>query len=400
MTDWTKRLRRASFSGQAFYVDTASDESGQRVNTTPIPNALWVNESFGPAPRKFEVEAYLTGDFAYARAEALGRMAEDRHLGRLMLPDLPAPVMVRLTKAKREFKREKLGYAALSIEAVADPPKQATGLSASVLSIQLLGPGGIASLIAGGLGGFVSAAFAIAGQVATVVEAALGAVAGVVGDLVGLAGAVGLAPLAQAAFDAAIGGAFSALLDFAGNPVAFALSIAEAAIVLGDQADPARLAQAIVAMGRPDDPPPPYVSQGTAVTIAANAGHALTMTAVIRALALGEAMARREYADRPEAIEARAVMTAVFDDALARIGPEGIDLARELGSMQGTLAELVRRQETDIAPLIEVALPAALPSLVWAYRLYGDPSRADELARRSGASNPAFLPERFTALSN
>lgn len=397
MTDWTKRLRRASFSGQAFYVDTATDESGQRVATTPIPNALWVNESFGPAPRKFEIEAYLTGDFCYARAEALGRMAEDRHLGSLILPDLPGPVTVRLTKAKREFKRDKLGYAALSIEAVADPPKQQAGLSANILQINVFTiAGGIGAV----LGGFVSAAFAIAGQVATVVEAALGAVAGVVGDLVGLAGAVGLAPLAQAAFDTALGGAFSALLDFAGNPAAFAMSIAEAAIVLGDQADPARLAQAIVAMGRPDDPPPPYVSQGTAVTIAANAGHALTMTAVTRALALGEAMARRDYADRPEAIEARAVMTAVFDDALARIGPEGIDLARELGGMQGTLAELVRRQETDIAPLIEVALPSPLPALVWSWRLYGDPSRADEVARRSGAPNPAFLPERFTALSN
>jgi prophage DNA circulation protein len=397
MTDWTKRLRRASFAGQAFYVDDHSDESGQRVNTTPIPNALWVNESFGPAPRKFEVSAYLTGDFAYARAEALGRMAENKHLGSLILPDMPGPVTVRLTKARREFRRDKLGYSALAIEAVADPPKQNTGLSANILQLNIFSVGG---LIGAALGGFVSAAFAIAGQVATVVEAALGAVAGVVGDLVGLAGAVGLAPLAQAAFDAAIGTAFNAVLGFATNPVAFALGVAEAAIVLGDQADPARLAQAIVAAGRPADPPPPYVSQGSAVTIAENAGHALTMTAVIRALALGEAMARREYADRPEAIEARAVMSAVFDDALARIGPEGIDLARELGTMQGMLSELVRRQETDIAPLIEVALPAPLPSLVWAYRLYGDPSRADEVARRAGVPNPAFLPERFTALSN
>lgn len=397
MTEWTKRLRRASFSGQAFYVDTASDESGQRVATTPIPNALWVNESFGPAPRKFEIEAYLTGDFCYARAEALGRMAEDRHLGPLILPDLPAPVMVRLTKVKREFRRNKLGYAALSIEATADPPRQNAGLSADLLQINVFNVGAV---IPGVLGGFVGAAFSVVGQVATVVDAALDAAAGVVGDLVGLAGAVGLAPLAQAAFDGSIGNAVSALTDFANDPAGFATGVAEAAIVLGDEADPARLAQAIVSAGRPDDPPPPYVSQGSAVTIAQNAGHALTVTAAIRALALGEAMARRSYADRPEAIEARAAMSAVFDDAIGRIGPDGIDLARELGTMQGLLAELVRRQETDIAPLIEVALPAPLPSLVWAWRLYGDPGRADEVTRRSGASNPAFLPERFTALSN
>lgn len=399
MTDWTKRLRRASFSGQVFYVDSHSVEGGHRVATTPIPNALWVNESFGPAARKFEVEVYFTGLACYARADALVRMAEDRHLGTLILPD-SKPETVRLTKAKREFSKDKLGFAAVSLEAVADPPKQGGGLSANVLSIQILGVGGLAGLVSVALGGFVSAAFAIVGQVMTVVEAAFDAVAGVVGDLVGLADAVGLGPLAQAAFDLAIGEAFEALQDFASDPVTFAVKLGEAAIVLGDNADPARLAQVIIAAGRPADAAPPYVSQGTAVTIAANANHAVTMTAVVRALALGEALARREFIDRPEAVEARAVMTAVFDDALARIGGEGIDLARELSAMQGTLAELIKRREADIAPLIEVALPAPLPSLVWAWRLYEDPTRADEIARRAGAPSPAFMPERFTALSN
>lgn len=399
MSDWLKRLRRASFSGQAFYVDHHSVEAGHRVATTPIPNALWVNESFGPSARKFEVEAYFAGIGCYDRAEALVQMAEDNHLGTLILPD-SQPETVRLTKAKRDFKKDKLGYVAVSLEAVADPPKQGAGLSANVLEIQVLGFGGLAGLVAGALGGFAAAAFAVVGQVATVVDAALDAVAGVVGDLVGLAASVGLEPLAQAAFDAALGEAFDALGGFAVDPAGFAVKLAEAAIVLGDNADPARLAQVIVAAGVPADAAPPYVSQGSALTMAANAGHAVTMTAAIRALALGEAMARRDYADRPEAVEARAVMTAVFDDALGRIGGQGLDLARELAAMQGVLAELVKRREADIAPLIEVALPAEMPALVWSWRLYGDPTRADELTRRAGAPNPAFLPERFTALSN
>lgn len=396
MSDWTKRLRRASFAGQPFYVESHSDESGQRVATTPIPNALWVNESFGPSARKFEIEAYLAGSFCYERAEAFGRMAEDRHLGALVLPDCP-PVTVRLTKVRREFERDKLGYAGLSIEAVADPPKPAAGLSANVLQIRVMGLGG---LLGAALGGFVAAAFSLAGQVATVIDAAFAAVSGVIGDMVGIAAAVGLGPLGQLAFDTAMGAAIGALPGFVSDPLGFAVALVDAAIVLGDEADPARLAQAIVALGRPADPPPAHVSIGTAVTIAANDVHAVTMAAALRAVALGQAMARRDYADRDEAIEARAVMTAVFDDALARIAGEGLDLARELAAMQGLLAELVRRREADLAPLIEVALPAPLPALVWAWRLYGDPSRADELVRRSGAPNPAFLPERFTALSN
>lgn len=399
MSDWMTRLRRASFSGLSFHVDRHSVESGHRVATTPIPNALWVNESFGPSARKFEVEAYFAGLGCYERAEAMARMAEDEHLGTLILPD-SQPETVRLIKATRDFAKDRLGYAAVALEAVADPPKQGAGLSANVLEIQVVGAGGLAGLAASALGGFAAAAFAVAGQVATVVDAALDAVAGAVGDLVGLADAVGLGPVAQAAFDAAADAAFDALAGFDADPAGFAVKLADAAIVLGDEADPARLAQVIVAAGVPAEAAPAYVSQGSALTIAENAGHAVTMTAAIRALALGEAMARREFSDRPEALEARAAMTAVFDDALGRIGGEGLDLARELSAMQGALAELVKRREADIAPLIEVELPAELPALVWSWRLYGDPSRADELARRAGAPNPAFLPARFTALSN
>jgi hypothetical protein len=45
--------------------------------------------------------------------------------------------------------------------------------------------------------------------------------------------------------------------------------------------------------------------------------------------------------------------------------------------MQALLAEPVRHQETDIAPLIEVGLPEPQPALIWVWCLYGDPFRAD-----------------------
>ena len=62
--------------------------------------------------------------------------------------------------------------------------------------------------------------------------------------------------------------------------------------------------------------------------------------------------------------------------------------------------DLVSRRETDIAPVIAVSLPESQPSLVWAWRLYADPGRAEERARRAGAASPAAMPTRFEALSN
>jgi prophage DNA circulation protein len=91
---------------------------------------------------------------------------------------------------------------------------------------------------------------------------------------------------------------------------------------------------------------------------------------------------------------------AIFDDALARIGRAGIDLLDQLAAMAGIVAELAQRQEADLAPLITVSASRPLPALVWAWALYGDPSRADDLRRRAGAIHPGFLPERFEALAS
>lgn len=395
MTDWTKRLRRASFGGQVFYVETGSIEAGHRVSTTGIPNGLHINESFGPAARKFEAEAYLTGDLCLVRAAALLAAAENSHRGVLVLPD-SGPAFVRVTKATREFRKDKLGYVTVSIEAVAEPELFGLSLSANALENQIYALAGLASAA---LGGFSGATFTLAGQPSPVLDQAVTAAAVALGDMVALREASRLSPSGLAAVAPAFAAAEMALAGFVGDPAGFGSALAGAAVALGDAADPAILAQTIVALGRPADPAPAQVSRGTALVIAANAAEAVALTAAARALALGEGMARRLYTDRPAAITARAVAAAVFDDALARIGRAGLDLARELSAMKGVLAELVTRREADLAPIIRVSVPARMPSLWWAWRLYADPTRAEDLARRAGAFNPASMPESFDALA-
>ena len=391
-----RRLRRASFNGIGFHVDTADDEAGHRVASPTIPNGTWLNESFGPNPRKYEIEAYLVGEAAEAVADSLLAAAETRHRGLLMLP-VGGARMVRLTKAKRQFSKEKLGYLTVSLEAVAEPDLAPTRLSPNALIAGLFAAAGP---VADALADFALTGLQIAGFPVTVLEAAIEAGADILGDLSAIADLLRLSPEAKAPVSLALADATVALAGLAGDPAGFGRSVAAAAVAIGDAADPGLLAGVLADLGPPADAPAAQVSRGTAVTIAENAAVAVAITASARALALGEAQARRTYADRPEAVAARAEAMAVFDDALARIGRAGLDLLDSLSAMAGIVAELAQRQEADLAPLITVSANRPLPALVWAWSLYGDPSRADELVTRSGASHAGFLPERFEALAS
>lgn len=395
MTDWTKRLLPASFNGLRFHVESADVEAGHRVTTTTIPNGAHVLESFGPQARKFEISAYLAGLTAPAAAAALLAAAENRHAGVLVLPDAGAQA-VRLTKVKRSFEKDKLGFVAVEIEAVAEPVLAGLRLSANALSAQLFA---LAAAVPAALGLFTAGGFRLAGQPSTVIDAGLTAAAAPLGDLVALRDAVRLAPAQREAVAPAFTDATVALASLVAAPAAYGAALAQAAIALADAADPDTLTETLLSLGPPADAAPAQVSQGTALIIAANAAQGVALTATVRALALGEALARRTYRDRSEAVTARMQAAAVFDDALSRIGRPGLDLARELSAMKGTIAELTARLEADIAPLITVSAGRRLPSLVWAHALYGNPARADEMARRARAFHPAFMPERFEALA-
>lgn len=391
-----RRLRRASFNGIGFHVESDDIEAGHRVASPTIPNGTWINESFGPNPRKFEIEAYLAGVKAEAGIAALLDGAESNHRGLLVLP-VGGSRMARLTKAKRQFSKDKLNYLAVTLEAVAEPDFVPRQLSPNALAASLFASAGF---VADAIADFALAGLQLIGVPATVLEAAIEAGAGVLGDLAAISDLLRLSPEAKAPVSLALANATVALASLPSDPAGFGRAAAELAVAIGDAADPPMLAGVLGDLGPPADAPPAPVSRGTAVTIAENAAVAVAITTAVRALALGEAQARRTYADRSEAVAARGEAMAVFDDALARIGRAGIGLLDQLSAMAGIVAELAQRQEADLAPLITVSANRSLPALVWAWALYADPTRAEELSRRAGAIHPGFMPERFEALAS
>jgi prophage DNA circulation protein len=116
--------------------------------------------------------------------------------------------------------------------------------------------------------------------------------------------------------------------------------------------------------------------------------------------AYAQALVLTTYADRPSAITARADCVERFE--------------REIDQCQGAVdapwaAGLIKTRDACVAslsqaiinakPVMTVSAAISLPSLWWAYRLYGDPTRAADLIARNAAPHASFMPTRFEALT-
>lgn len=395
MIDWTAALLPASFNGLVFYVEKSHVEAGHRVAKTLIPNGGHVLESFGPAARSFEMDAYFTGDFCTVQAEAMLSAAENGHMGLITLPD-SGSFMVRVTKAKRAFNKDKLNFVAVEIEALAEPFPFTGGLSLGALGSAIFG---LVASLAPALGQFMSSSLRLSGQPSPVIEATVMAAAGTLGDLMALRDAQRLDPVALAAVAPAFEAAEAALATLPSSPAAFAEAATLAAIALGDVAPARPLLSSIIALGRPDPPPASPVSSGVSLVIAANQTELVGLTSCLRAVALAEALPNASFADRPEAVETRALAAAVFDDAIARIGRGGLEAVGLMREVRGRSCDLIGRRAAEIAPLINVSAQRRLPALWWAWRLYADPSRSADLVTRTRSPHPARLPQGFEALA-
>lgn len=65
----------------------------------------------------------------------------------------------------------------------------------------------------------------------------------------------------------------------------------------------------------------------------------------------------------------------------------------------GFTVEYLSKVMADLAPVIVVGADVRMPSIYWAYRLYGDATRADELSERNDIKHPMWMGTEFEALA-
>lgn len=112
-----------------------------------------------------------------------------------------------------------------------------------------------------------------------------------------------------------------------------------------------------------------------------------------------QALVTQTWPVRADAITARADCVNRFDRELSLTSGGGeIDVAAALIKLQNSAVDYLTSAIINAQPVLDIQAPA-LPALWWAWRLYQDPTRADELIAMNDVPTAEFMPEQFEALA-
>lgn len=396
--DWLATLWRASFKGVSFWVERDAEMPGRRiaVHRFPMRDVPYL-EDMGEDVRRFSVSAYVASDTADAEAAALVAAIAAKGAGTLVLPT-HGPLTVRALQARRDRSKDAHGYIAFELDFIRE------GAATGLVTV-----GQVASLVYAAvttLAGAAAGVFAGAHVSGLPDRVATGAAA-VLQDAAATLEAVRTTYPVAAEASATARAAIEALHDDAGTLVsrsagadgAAATRLYEIASTLvgGMEADDALAAVADMVEFGLDA----AAASGTATDRAQAAAEAEAARAMRLAVlaAYGEALMAATFADRPSGISARALAAERFGAEMARcIGGPDAELYVALAELRGLVCDYLTRAITDLAPVAQVEAPRMLPSIWWAWRLYGDPTRADEITARNRLPHPSFVPRTFEAL--
>lgn len=401
--DWAKTLRPASFRGVPFEVDEDDIRNLLRQAVHEIPNGRWTIERLGPGATEVSLKGYVTGDVVDIKQTAIGATFQDDRPGLLILPML-GPMQVAPIELERSRKGSEHGKVTVSMRFVLKPA-QVLGISPAFLANNIFAA---AATLIGAVVGQVAALVRTAGQPSHVVAAVIDGFS----TTLSAVETIRRSARSSASAETAV---VTTALSYRVNEVA---RDASRAAVLRDLADGA----VALGFGMPADAaiesfgplraitaPARTSAAASAVTAATNAG-AMASFARIVALAIeGEALARQDFVDAGTAESSRSAFSGRIEaetESLAglirqsQLSRSAADSAiGAMSDLQRAVIDYLNTVSLDLAPRVTVETNASLPSRVWAWQLYGDPSRARELSRANQVRRPAFMPLRFRALA-
>lgn len=413
--DWPRTLRRASYRGARFWVETDEIETGRRlvVHEFPHKDVPYV-EDMGRTANRIQVTAYVASDNADAEERALRRACEAGGAATLSLPI--DRLQAHCESCRRTFAKDRQGFIAFSLSFV----REGTGAGPFPVAYlaQLVGWG--AAAIAEPLAALFQARFATLGlpgfvknsaadtirDMAAAIDAGLRMIpltSDKAPELLRLAGELyaDATDLADAGARGDRYGERSFVAEAETRTPALIGRLDEVLDAAAEAAEPAIAADffaSLVDYGLDASPR----SRSTPAA-RAEARNTEMLGQALRILALGRyagAIVARTYDDRRAAIQARADAAELFDAELMRLtGADSHPVYVALDELRGRVAEHLSQLITDLAPVLIVGAAQSMPSLWWANRLYGDAARAAELVRRNRVKHASFMPVEFEALS-
>ncbi|MGC2774322.1 MAG: DNA circularization N-terminal domain-containing protein [Bradyrhizobium sp.] len=404
LRDWLSTLWPASYKGVPFYFEQDKEKGGRGlvIHEFPERDDPFI-EDLGEAPRFYGGSAYVHGDNADALASALKDALASKGAGMLVVPYF-GPVTVHCKDFERATARDHMGYVAFSLEFVRE------GSSTGLVSVPLLQ--NIAYVAADALSASIGQALlgtvTVYNRPASVVSAVTDALGQGAAALDVIRQSYPVDPTVSAtvrdAIPSLVAGFSTAITNDAipGARAATAVTnLVELVRTTMDAmpADSATRATVELIQAFPPEPVGTYPTPNQALA-AANAAAAARAVRLAALTAYAEAVVRTIFSSRPDGVTARGQVAERFESELYQAnGAENAALFLSIEDLRDKVIDWLSQTIANLAPVITVESNVQQTSLVLAWILYADPTRADELVARNAVQSPFFMPRMITALS-
>ncbi|PRP68616.1 hypothetical protein BUE93_21490 [Chromobacterium amazonense] len=439
------QLRPASYRGIPFYVLASDAEFGRRLAEHEYPNrdTLWV-EDMGRRGRRINVIGYLVGDDVISQLQQMIAAAEQEGKGELVHPML-GTLYVNLGAMRVSDRWDQGRYVELSMPFVEsgdrefpdeqqDTASWLSNLAAEAgLSVQADYVAGLIGQVKQGVAvvqSVVNTASQWAGRINQVVNAAKGiynSVAGIAGQLQtmdsfanrygdprGVAApssptpsptrrAIAASVMQRQAVAASASAVVTAASQLGAQPAA--IQPLPAAVTQSVQAlcaactSPMDAINALTALAQL---PTPQNVDPSPMGLAMTTAQQQTVAMMRRAAVIGicKSVSAYQPASYDDAASLRARVSQLVDrEAVAAADAGDVASYQALRDLRTAVVADLTARGGSLAHMMPVAIPAPMPAMALAQRLYRDPSRAAELAQQSGAIHPLFMPTGFKALA-
>jgi prophage DNA circulation protein len=399
--DWLKTLWPASYKGTPFFVEQDAEEGGRRivVHKFPMRDTPFL-EDLGEDQRDYNVTAYLASDTADTDAGTLVATCALTGAGTLVLPT-HGPLTVRCLTFKRSRTKDKHGFIAFDLHFIREGAASALASVASLANAIFVAADSTVTTIAAS---FV-ANTTIADQANFVVAAATDGVQNAVSTIEAIRTSNPVDPTVSAAQRDALQSIFDQTPTLIEDPVNIGTLPTDLIASARAVADGMPAASAVSAFEAVVTDPTLNVTLASSFptlnrqTAAQNDAAAKQLLLLAALTAYCEAIAQLTLSDRQQAITLRANVAEYIEAILENIPPENINLFDAIASLRNSTIQYLSTAIINLAPVVTVSANLSLPALYWAWRLYADPNRSDELVARNQVTHPSFMPLSFEALS-
>lgn len=418
--DWRKTLRNASFRGAFFWVEREGADGGRRlaIHEFPLSEQPYV-EDMGRQASRYEVTAYVAGGLAAAQGKSLWAACNSPGPATLVLP-LHGTIAARCMEISMDRSKDKHGYIAFRIRFVAE------GFALSGLG----GAPHYKSRVRNkskGMPPIMRAAFKRRYRGVAlpdfVLKSAINTTQSYLAQWAVIADTSGLRGTKASKLVSKIGDMIDtipALLDSGQTGHTYELTSFRAT---GEDVDTDDFATSIIELNEqfqeaasPDLAIASFRTmldwcEGDELSAIPNTTkwrrreqeNQDTLLALFRRSALAQlaiAATEASYPSRRDAVAMRVEVQTRFNSEIARLDSgDQVEVLNALRELQGLTCDYLSKLTATLAPVLQVETKALMPSIYWAYRLYEDATRADELSDRNRIKHPSFMPTVFEALA-